>query len=130
MDLQDSLNSYYNAGQFASVSESTSIEEFKPAGTVSLQQQALMLGVPCIQLGIPLALRQSIVQDPERCSDFVRAIANVYNNVVLPNWSRTGGDLKVELELAQRVRTGIFDDRYICELIDEYIASDLHSWGV
>merc|ERR1712025_1521333 len=53
----------------------------------TMSHQAVMLGIPAVQLEMPPAVRERLVVDPSFTDAFAAGLAYCYHNVVVPWWS-------------------------------------------
>ena len=66
----------------------------------TMTEQAIELGVPSIQLEIPLKMRETIYKDSTLLKAFLGVINDVYANVVVPYWATRQIALRPNEEIA------------------------------
>merc|ERR1711865_63673 len=59
----------------------------------TLSHQSVLLGIPALQLEAPPWLRQRIISEPKLCTALAAAIAQAFQEVVVPWWCAREGQL-------------------------------------
>ena len=66
--------------------------------TVStISHQSVLMGIPAVQLEMPLRLREKLCFDDELVAMFAGTVATAYREVVVPWWEASGGPENVKL---------------------------------
>jgi hypothetical protein len=86
----------------------------------TMTHQAVLLGIPAVQLEIPRSVRALLINDPTYLREFARCILLTYQEVIVPSWAQKQTDVIVNYSLAKQVQECKLSYQRLEELGEEY----------
>ena len=86
----------------------------------TMTEQAIMLGIPSVQLEIPLKMRQTLFKDEKLSKQFLNVIIKVYHDIVCNWWPARVVPLVCDREMGAMVDVRAFKKGDVARICGEY----------